>query len=139
MIENFSKEKIKKMSHVKNMVIMAQKDGLIAGSESQLIDQVGTSLGLTTSEIDWVIRDYDQIPQFIPESSEEKLGHLYSLVKLMLIDGDINKEELKYCGLAAIKVGLKEQDAIDTILTLVGYIEQGKTVAEVTELLRDKI
>ncbi len=86
------------------LVQLATIDNELAGTESEWIQKIGSSLGLNNEEIEEVFRRPNSGPlQFFSE--EERFENLYNLIQLMKIDGRIFYSEIDFCRKAAEKLG----------------------------------
>jgi uncharacterized tellurite resistance protein B-like protein len=95
----------KKMSHVKNLIEVALSDGNIDEEEIVLLLNLAKSLGITQQEIYKIRINPGKINFNPPRSSRGRFNQIYDLVCMMMVDGQIDKNELKVCKDLALKLG----------------------------------
>jgi hypothetical protein len=118
-----SGDKKKRLSHVKNLVVVALADGSIEKRELEMIFQIGIRAGLKPEELKRIIERPDSVEFFPPSTFRERIEQLYDMVLVMLINGEIDTNEVLFCKAVAIKIGFKPaiidkmvQDIIDAIV-----------------------
>ena len=113
-----SRDKKKRLSHIRNLVLLAQADGHTDAEEVDLILRIGGSAGLTQDELLRILKDPIKVPFYRPETFQERLEQLYDMVVVMLVDGEINTNEMEWCKIIAGSLGFKAA-IIDVIVTAV--------------------
>ena len=108
-------DKKKRRSHFKNLFAVARADGEVARSEMDLVIGLAEKFHMTTEEVTKIIRNPEAVPLVTPKSPEERIEHLYDLVTVMMVDGQINEKELFLCKSLAVKLGL-EEDSVDSLV-----------------------
>lgn len=103
-----SSELKSKKSHIKNMYAIALSDGKLHNNEFDFILHVGVNkLYLDGKTVQEIINQAADISFFVPNSQNEKIGHLEDYVKLSMIDGDINENEITLCKRLATSYGFR--------------------------------
>lgn len=97
-----------KKAELNVLINLAASDNNVADRESKLIHLIGKANGISTDEINHMLKN----PQPIHDSSsltpDEKFEHLYFLIQLMKMDGQVFKSEVVFCEQMAEKLGYKK-------------------------------
>lgn len=88
----------KEVAHIYNLIAIALKDNDFDEKEKKTIIKIATRLGLSFEDIEKVY-DEPKIKIEVPNSLAERIQHLHDLVLVMLADGIVHEEELKYLDL----------------------------------------
>jgi uncharacterized tellurite resistance protein B-like protein len=110
-----SYDKKKRKSHFKNLYSVARVDGEVARAEMDLIVDLAEKFQMSTAEVLKVIRNPDGIDPVLPKTPGERMEHLYDLVTVMLVDGEIDERELFLCKSLGLKLGCGEE-SLDPLL-----------------------
>lgn len=110
-----SYDKKKRRSHFKNLFAVARVDGDVDRPEMDLIISLAERFQMTTEEVTKIIRNPDEVPLVIPKTPEERMEHLYDLVTVMMVNGQIDERELFLCKSMAVKLGCVE-DTVDALI-----------------------
>lgn len=110
-----SRDKKKRLSHIRNLVALACADGSLDKSEMDLIFKIGVRAGLSPDELNRIFQRPDSIAFYPPDSYRERIEQLYDMVMVMMVDGEFHKNEIALCKLTAIKLGFRHQ-VIDKIV-----------------------
>jgi len=123
-----SSEKRRRLSHIKNLMVLAASDGFIDKSEIELIFAVGFRYGLSRQELNRIIKRPKSISFKAPEYFRQRVEQLYDMVCVMMVDGEIHERELIFCKAVAIKLGF-EHEIIEAIVSdVIDSIAQGLAV-----------
>jgi uncharacterized tellurite resistance protein B-like protein len=120
-----SRDKKKRLSHIKNLVALAASDGEIDKRELELIFNIGTKIGLSTEELQRIIQRPNSISFSIPNTFGEKIEQLYDMVLVMMIDGEIHENEVALCKFVAMKLGFRHQIIDKMVLDVIEMIAKG--------------
>lgn len=110
-----SKNKKVKLAHLKRLLAVAAADGVILDSEKEALTLIMVREGLTPSDLERCFKKPEGIEMIAPDNVEIKHVYLRDMVHLMMIDGDIDKNEMLVCKLAAIELGYRPE-IIDKII-----------------------
>lgn len=110
-----SRDKKKRLSHIRNLVALACADGSLDKSEMDLIFKIGVRAGLSPDELHRIFQRPDSIAFYPPDSYRERIEQLYDMVMVMMVDGEFHKNEIALCKLTAIKLGFRHE-VIDKIV-----------------------
>lgn len=120
-----SRDKKKRLSHIRNLVALACADDSLDENELNLIFKIGVKGGLSPDELQRIFKRPESIPFYPPDSYRERIEQLYDMVMVMMVDGKLHENEIGLCKLTAIKLGFK-QDIIDKmVLNTIDMIAKG--------------
>lgn len=110
-----SRDKKKRLSHIRNLVALACSDGSFDRIEMDLIFNIGLNAGLSPDELTRIFERPNSINFYPPESYRERIEQLYDMVMVMMVDGELHENEITFCKLTAVKLGFRHQ-IIDKIV-----------------------
>lgn len=110
-----SYDKKKRKSHFKNLFNVARVDGGVDRSELDLIVGLAEKFQMSTEEVTKIIRNPEAVAWVMPKTTGERLEHLYDLVVVMIVNGQIDERELFLCKSLGVKLGFGE-DTIDSLV-----------------------
>lgn len=126
LIELFdSRDKKKRLSHIRNLVALGCADGSLDKSEMDLIFQIGIKGQLTPDELNRIFSRPDSIKFYPPESFQERIEQLYDMVLVMMVDGEIHDNEVAICKVIAMKLGFKHQIIDKMVHDTIDFIARG--------------
>lgn len=120
-----SRNKKKRLSHMRNLMILGFADGQLSKQEKDLIFNIGLRSGLTPDELARIQQRPDSIKYFPPESYKERIEQLYDLVLVMMVDGEIHKNELAICKGLAVNLGFRHEIIDKMIMDTINLIAEG--------------
>jgi len=97
-----------KKTELNILINLAASDSKIEEKESKLIHMVGKANGLTKEEVDELIKNPLPVGDMSALTSDEKFEHLYYLIQMMKMDGQVFKSEITFCEKIAEKMGYKK-------------------------------
>lgn len=117
-----------------NLVLLANADGHLDDVELTLLYKIGRQIGLTYTQIGTIIDDPKGHYIIPPTSKDERLEMLLDLVRVMVIDNEIDPKEMKLMENFVVQLGYKSLDDIDleSIVALIKRGEDNDTI--ITEL-----
>ena len=71
----------------------------------------------------------------MPANEIEKIEHLYDLILLMMIDGDLNENEIIFCRAMAIKMKIPYQVVDEMVGKIIEFITNNFYLEDVIEEL----
>lgn len=110
-----SRDKKRRLSHIRNLIILAIADGHLDQTEKSLITTIAIRVGITPSELDRLIDRPGSINFYPPSSYRERIEQLFDMVLVMMADGEIHDNELTFCKAVAARLGFHMQ-IIDAII-----------------------
>ncbi|MEM7109890.1 MAG: TerB family tellurite resistance protein [Bacteroidota bacterium] len=91
------------------LIQLAASDSQVAEKEAKLIQMIGISNGLNKDEIDEMMHNPTRpIGDLSLLTDDQKFEHLYHVVQLMKIDGQVFKSEIVFCEDIADRLGYKK-------------------------------
>lgn len=116
------------------LINLAASDGKIEDREAKLIQTIGKANGLTAEEIEKMIQKPAPISQLSAMTNDEKFEHLYYLIQMMRMDGQVFRSEISFCENIAEKLGYKKA----VVMELAAHIFSDPTITSDREMLRKK-
>ncbi|MBL3656908.1 TerB family tellurite resistance protein [Fulvivirga sediminis] len=96
----------KRRSHVKNLITVAMADGHLAKEEWDLLVIIARKLGMNNEDIQSIKDNPEDVKFTPPKKYDEKIQQVEDLVSVMMIDGDVDKNEMELCKKLALKLDL---------------------------------
>lgn len=127
-----SGERTQDKGHFKNLVLIANADGVVTDEEHALLDRIGRKIGLNDIQIKEIKENPSQFSIIPPVSKVERLEQMVQLIKMMQADGDIDQHEYNLLELLALRLGFKSIDDVDVkkALELLANGEDTESIAE---------
>ena len=97
-----------KKSELNVLINLAASDKNVAERESKLIHMIGKANGISAEEIDQMMSNPKPITNLANLTGDEKFSHLYYLIQLMKMDGQVFRSEVVFCEQIAEKLGYKK-------------------------------
>lgn len=127
-----SGERTQDKGHFKNLVLIANADGIVTEEETKLLNRIGKNIGLNKEQIDSIKENPSQFTIIPPVSKVERLEQMVQLIKMMKADGTIDKHEYNLLEILAIRLGFKSINDVDVNKAL-NLLEEGEDVEFITE------
>ena len=91
------------------LIQLAASDNHVAEREAKLIRMIGVANGVTKEEIEEMIKNPGRpIGDLSTLTDDQKFEHLYHLVQMMKVDGQVFKSEIVFCEDIASRLGYKK-------------------------------
>ncbi len=90
------------------LINLAASDNFVAEKEARLIYMIGQANGVPKEEIDEMLKEPKPIGDLSHLTPDQKFEHLYHIVQLMKIDGQVFKQEIAFCEEIAEQLGYKK-------------------------------
>lgn len=97
-----------KKAELNVLINLAASDRNVAEKESKLIHTIGKANGISTEEINQMLKNPKPINNLDTLTPDEKFAHLYYLIQLMKMDGQVFRSEVVFCEQIAEKLGYKK-------------------------------
>ncbi|HAS39011.1 MAG TPA: hypothetical protein DCS93_00965 [Microscillaceae bacterium] len=91
------KKKNQSLLYFKNLYLVALADGKITREETILLDEFAHKMGITAQEKEVVRENANFMEFFVPREMKDRLQHLESLIRMMIVDGEIHEKEYHLC------------------------------------------
>jgi hypothetical protein len=119
-----------------HLVRIALADDIISKNEMELLHEIGTKLGFSDHKIDDMIATTDKSDYIPPYELSERFEQVFEIVKMMLADGLVDKNEMRLASSFAIKSGFIETEIPRLLVLLINGIKDGKNEEELFEAFR---
>jgi uncharacterized tellurite resistance protein B-like protein len=123
-----------KKAELNILINLAASDSKIEDREAKLIHMVAQANGISKEEISEMIKNPQPIGTISALTSDEKFEHLYYLIQMMKMDGQVFKSEITFCEQIAEKMGYKK----DVVRELSQHIYSDPSITADRNMLRKK-
>lgn len=96
-------------SHLANLIALIYEDGKLDKKELDLLYRIAGRYGIEEDEVIKILNQQIDFDFIIPETQEEKIKQLNDLIKMMMIDGNINPGEKELIRKIAFKFEVDDQ------------------------------
>jgi uncharacterized membrane protein YebE (DUF533 family) len=97
-----------KKAELNVLINLAASDKKVADRESKLIQTIAKANGISKEEVDQLLNNPQPIGSMNSLTNDEKFEHLYFLIQLMKMDGQVFRSEIFFCEHIAEKLGFKK-------------------------------
>lgn len=97
-----------KKAELNVLINLAASDRNVADRESKLIHMIGKANGISMDDINHMLKNPQPINDISSLTNDEKFTHLYYLIQLMKMDGQVFRSEVVFCEQIAEKLGYKK-------------------------------
>src|SRR5688572_31148900 len=97
-----------KKAELNVLINLAASDKNVAERESKLIHSIGKANGISKEEVDQLLKNPKPITNIQTLTIDEKFEHLYYLIQLMKMDGQVFRSEIVFCEHIAEKLGFRK-------------------------------
>ncbi len=97
-----------KKAELNVLINLAASDKNVAERESKLIQAIAKANGISKEEVDQMMNNPKPITNINSLTQDEKFEHLYYLIQLMKMDGQVFRSEIVFCEQIANKLGYKK-------------------------------
>lgn len=107
-----------KLDILKELINMAQADGLLRKEEISFIRVLGSRLELENEIIEDILNSPEKCELKIPKSQTKRIVHFHRMMLMMHIDGIVTNEELQLLHEVALRYGIRKstvQVLLDTM------------------------
>lgn len=122
--------------HFLNLIQVALADGTIDPAETEMLHRFGRKMGLTDHEIDGLIESTSKTAYVPPYELSKRFEQVYDIVKMVLADGVIDKNEMRLANGFATKSGFKENEIPKLLSLLITGIREGKDEEDLFEVYK---
>ena len=134
-----SRDKKKRLSHMKNLISLSLVDGIMENSEMHLISKIAARVGINPEDIDRIKQRPESVKFVPPQNHAERIEQLYELIIVMMIDGELHENEIAYCQLVAVNLGFNRdvvEFIVDKTIEMVGSgIDAETTLSRIQKML----
>ncbi len=97
-----------KKAELNVLINLAASDSNVADKEAKLIHTIGKANGISVDEINKMLQNPQPITNLSSLTQDQKFEHLYYLIQLMKMDGQVFRSEVVFCEQIAEKLGYKK-------------------------------
>jgi uncharacterized membrane protein YebE (DUF533 family) len=97
-----------KKAELNVLINLAASDNSVADREAKLIHMIGKANGIPTDEINKMLQNPRPIDNVSTLTPDQKFEHLYYLIQLMKMDGQVFRSEVVFCEQIAERLGFKK-------------------------------
>lgn len=123
-----------KKSELNILINLAASDKNIAERESKLIYMIGKANGIPAEEIQKMIENPQPIEDLSALTPDQKFEHLYYMIQLMKMDGQVFRSEIVFCEQIAEKLGYRK----GVVAEVSQHVYSDPTITADREMLRKK-
>lgn len=113
-----------KLSHLRNLILLAKADEIVRPEEMEFIELVMSREGLTSTDYDYCSNHIEGIEFAVPNDYGERIEYLHDMIRLMMIDNDIDDRELTICHDCAAMMAPPSTDYSQLVSNMIGLITQ---------------
>lgn len=127
-------ERKQDIGHFRNLVLIAEVDGVIDDTELLLLRKIGQHIGLSYTQIGTILDNPKQFQVIPPFGKDERFEMMIDLIRMMHVDGIDDERELKLLEKFAVQIGYRSLDDVDveSVIALIDRGEDNDTI--ITEL-----
>lgn len=96
--------------HFANIVKIAKADNKVTTEEQALLFKIAKNLNLSPTNYSKILENPYKFPINPPATSEDRITRLYGLATMVLVDGDVAKEEIKLMQKIAVGLGFSSRN-----------------------------
>jgi uncharacterized tellurite resistance protein B-like protein len=97
-----------KKAELNVLINLAASDRNVAERESKLIHLIAKANGISREDVDTLLNTPQPIGDINSLTADEKFEHLYQLIQLMKMDGQVFRSEIVFCEQIAERLGFKK-------------------------------
>lgn len=124
--------------HFIHLIQIALADGKIEDVELQMLQRMGSNLGLTKPEIDDLLATNKQTAYIPPYELSKRFEQLYDVIKMVYADGVIDDNEMRLASGLAMKSGFAEEEISTLLSVLIEGIKKGEDVDDLFTLYKKR-
>jgi hypothetical protein len=127
-ILNYFNHPLKKQNieYFVHLVQITKADDNISNSELELLHRIGRKLGFTDPEIESLILTTAKSDYIPPYELSSRFEQVYEIVKMTLVDGAMDKNEMRLATGFAVRSGFKDNEIPKLLSLLIRGIKEGK-------------
>jgi len=123
-----------KKAELNVLINLAASDSNVAERESKFIHSIAKANGISEAETNTMMNNPQPIGDINSLTTDEKFEHLYNLIQLMKMDGQVFRSEIVFCEKIAEKLGFKKAVVGD----ISQHIYSDPTITADREMVKNK-
>jgi len=116
-----------KLCHLRNLILLAQADKDVKPEEKEFIGGIMSREGLSQLDYDYCSSHIESIEYAVPDDYGERIEFLHDMIRLMMIDNDIDDRELAICHDCAAMMAPPSTDYNQLVKNMINHITQEMT------------
>jgi uncharacterized tellurite resistance protein B-like protein len=120
------------LSRMKLLISLAKIDGQVADKEKNHLITIGRANGIYPDEIYPLFTQTHEVVVPGNLSDDQKFDLIFSLIQLMKLDERMYREEIKFCGQVAGRLGYNKQ----VMFELLSHVKSGAMQADEMDSLK---
>lgn len=134
----FSNHSLKRQNidYFVQLVRIALIDDIISNNEMELLNRIGKKLGFSDPEIENLIDTTGKSDYIPPYELSKRFDQVYDVVKMTMVDGVFNKNEMRLASRFAVKSDFKDSEIPNLLVLLIRGIKEGKDEDELFEVYK---
>lgn len=123
-----------KKAELNVLINLAASDNSVAEREAKLIHMIGKANGISTEEVNKMLQNPQPISNVSSLTADQKFEHLYYLIQLMKMDGQVFRSEVVFCEQIAEKLGYKRS----VVAEISQHVYSDPSITADREMIRKK-
>ncbi len=119
--------------HFMNLMQVALADGIIDHTELEMLHRLGRKMGFTDPEINDLIESMTKTAYNPPYELSKRFEQIYNIMKIVLADEKIDRNEMHLANGLATKLGFNENEIPKLLIFLISGIKEGKDEEDLFE------
>ena len=115
-----------KKSTVKNVIAVMLADGKITSEEEELLAAVCVRVSLSPAELKSILDDPQSVSFTPAKAPKERIMQLLDVVFMMMIDGEIDQREMRFCQAIATQLGFPASAVPKLVMAIIEGIKKGR-------------
>ena len=132
-------DKKQNKDHFMDLIQVALSDGVIDQKELEMLHRFGRKMGFTDLETDDLIEATTKAVYNPPYEFFKRFEQVYNIVKMILADDVIDKNEMRLANSFATKLGFSEIEIPKLLFLLINGIKEGKDDEDLFEAYKKLI
>jgi uncharacterized tellurite resistance protein B-like protein len=109
----------------RNLVMIARADGVISEQEEAMLKRMAKRLDLRDDQVEDILKNPTAYPMHPPVNIQERRERMVDLVRMVMVDGEIDSREMSTLQRCAIGLGYHESDIPFMVNRIHHYIREG--------------
>lgn len=123
--------------HFKNLLSIAFIDGVLDKTELEFLFKKSNRFYLTKEELDGVIENSMYVKPMDISNDLERAEKMYDLVKMMLLDGEVDEAEHRLCLIFGVNLGYSAESVEEIIKLAVDMVDNGNKTKEIVQAIQN--
>lgn len=117
--------------HFRNLLMLAQSDGVVTDEENDFLNKIGQKIGLSKEQIKNIKENPEQYPTFPPFGKEERIIRYINFIEVIKSDNVIDDREVSLLKKFGIAIGFNDTDSTELFNTINRLLDEKHTEDEI--------